>query len=98
MTKRHHKTHIDHHHDGSHTMHRHFMHDDGGTSKESSAHADLDAIHDALQHHLGTPNPGEAEADRGEHGIPAEHAGPAGLPPTGAPPAAPPVAPPPAGA
>lgn len=86
MKKRHHKTHIDHHSDRSHTMHRHYTHEDGSTSKESSAHPDLDAIHDALQQHLGTPNPGEAEADRGEHGIPEEHATPAGLPMTPPPP------------
>ena len=73
---KHHKTRIDHHHDGSHTLHRHYT---DGTVK-SSAHQSLDHLHDAIQDHMGTPNPGEAAADMGDHGIPMEHAGPAGLP------------------
>ena len=72
---KHHKTRIDHHHDGSHTLHRH--HTDG--SVKSSAHQSLDHLHDALQDHMGTPNPGEMDADKGMHGVPAEMAGPAGL-------------------
>jgi hypothetical protein len=75
---------VDHHEDGSHTLHRH--HKDG--SKHSSAHADLDSLHDAIQDHLGEANPGEAEADAGQHGVPADHAASAGLPtPGGVPPA-----------
>ncbi len=80
MTKKHVRTHIQHHHDGSHTMHRHFNHDDGKTSVLSSAHHDLDGLHDGIQDHMGTPNPGEAAADAGQHGVPAAQAGPAGLP------------------
>ena len=79
--KDHTHTTVDHHEDGSHTMHRH--HKDG--SKHSSAHSDLDSVHDALQDHLGEPNPGEAEADMGQHGVPNEQAGPAGLPVTSTP-------------
>lgn len=78
--KRPHKIHIAHHRDGSHTSTRHHKHDDGSMSSESSAHHDLDGVHDALQDHLGEPNPGEMEADGGQHGVPPEQAGPAGLP------------------
>ena len=90
MAKHPHHTHttVDHHNDGSHTMHRHHMAPDGKSSVHSSAHANLDGVHDALQNHLGTPNPGEAEADAGQHGVPPAVAGPAGLP-AGMPPAAP---------
>ncbi len=59
MKKRHHTTTVDHHGDGSHTSHRHYRHEDGTESKESSAHADLDGVHDMLQDHLGSPNAGE---------------------------------------
>jgi hypothetical protein len=90
MAKKPHRIRIDHHSDGSHTKHRHYKHDDGKTSVESRAHQDLDSVHDGLQEHLGAPNPGEAEADAGTHGVPAEHAGPAGL---SMPPAAPPAVP-----
>lgn len=79
MAKKLHKIRVDHHHDGSHTKHRHYKHDDGTSSVESSAHHDLDSLHDGLQDHMGVPNPGEAEADRGQHGVPAAMAGPAGL-------------------
>jgi len=78
--KKHTHTHIEHHHDGSHTMHRHFKHEDGSESKESSAHHTLDDLHDGIQEHMGTPNPGEAEADAGAHGVPQEQAAAAGLP------------------
>ena len=72
---RHHKTTVDHHEDGSHTMHRH--HEDGHTA--SSAHADLDSLHDAIQQHLGEPNEGEQASEIGQHGVPAAIGGPAGL-------------------
>ena len=88
--KKHTHTHIEHHHDGSHTMHRHFKHEDGKESKESSAHHTLDDLHDGIQQHMGTPNPGEAEADAGQHGVPPDQAAAAGLsapaPAAGAPP------------
>lgn len=78
------------HPDGSMTHTRHFKHDDGTRSSESSAHHDLDSLHDHLQDHMGAPNPGEAAADAGQHGVPAAMAGPAGLP--AAPPMPAPVA------
>ena len=70
------ETHIKHHHDGSHTV-KH-LHEDG-TSKEH-AKANLDGVHDSLQDHLGQMNPGEQEANEGQHGVPAEAAQAAGLP------------------
>lgn len=80
MAKKLHKIRIDHHSDHSHTKHRHYKHDDGSKSVESSAHADLDGVHDSLQDHMGVPNPGEQAADAGQHGVPAAQAAPAGLP------------------
>jgi len=77
-------THIEHHKDGSHTIHH--QHEDGAAHDVKHAAANLDAMHDSMQDHLGTPNPGEAEADMGQHGVPAAQAAPAGLP-AGAPPA-----------
>lgn len=85
---KHHKfthTHIEHHHDGSATVHH--DHKDGPEHDVKHAVPSLDHLHDSLQDHLGMPNPGEAEADAGQHGIPAEHAAPAGLPMPAAPPA-----------
>lgn len=82
MAKKHHKishTHIEHHHDGSHTVTHHM--EDG--SHVSSAHADLDGVHDKLQESMGQPNPGENEANEGIHGVPAPMAQMAGLPPQG---------------
>ena len=69
-------THIEHHHDGSHTVTHH--HEDG--SSKSSAHGNLDGVHDKLQETLGQANPGENEANEGIHGVPAPMAMPAGLP------------------
>lgn len=43
----------------------------------------LDQVHDHLEENVGTPNPGEAEADAGQSGIPP--AMPAGAPAGGAP-------------
>lgn len=79
-SKRPHKIRIDHHKDRSHTSTRHHKNDDGSMSSESSAHHDLDGVHDMLQQHMGAPNPGEAEALGGAHGVPAEAAGAAGIP------------------
>lgn len=76
-----HKIRVDHHKDRSHTSTRHHKHEDGSMSSESSAHHDLDGVHDMLQDHMGAPNPGETEADGGQHGVPAAQAGPAGLSP-----------------
>ncbi len=87
MAKKHgfHTTHIEHHKDGSATVHHKHM--DGAHKDVKHAVQSLDHIHDSLQDHLGEPNPGEAEANAGMHGVPPAQAGPAGLPP----------APPPAG-
>jgi hypothetical protein len=71
-------THIEHHKDGSHTVHH--AHEDGAASDKKHAVSDLDGVHDSMQDHLGTPNPGEAGADAGNHGVPTAQAGPAGLP------------------
>ena len=81
MAKKHHKfshSHMEHHHDGSITMHH--VHEDGPHKDVRHAVADLDAAHDSMQEHLGAPNPGEEQAEAGQHGIPAGIAGPAGLP------------------
>lgn len=68
-------THIEHHDDGSHTVHH--EHEDGKHKKY--AVGDLDQVHDGLQDHLGTPNPGE---DMNAAGAPmAASAGPAGAAP-----------------
>jgi hypothetical protein len=65
-----HKTgyHVEHHHThpGHHPM-------------ESHAKSNMDDVMDHLHTHMGEPNPGEAEADGGQHGVPPEMAGPAGL-------------------
>lgn len=77
-------THIEHHKDNSHTIHH--VHEDGAHADMKHAAGDLDSVHDSMEDHLGVPNPGEAEANAGDHGVPAEQAGPAGLPmptPTG---------------
>lgn len=79
-------THIEHHDDGSHTVEHH--HKDGKSHKKYAVHS-LDHVHDGMQENLGMPNPGEAQADAGDHGVPAAAAGAAGLP---APPAAAPGA------
>ena len=70
-------THIEHHDDGSATIHH--EHEDGAASDKKHAVADLDGVHDSLQDHLGTPNVGEQEAEVGQHGVPVAQAGPAGL-------------------
>lgn len=53
-------THIEHHKDGSHTVHHVHEHD----SKKDVKHAvaDLDGAHDSMEEHLGEPNEGEAQA------------------------------------
>lgn len=76
-------THIEHHSDGSHTIHH--QHEDGSHADVKHAVSNLDGVHDSLQDNMGQPNPGEAEANAGEHGVPAPVAGPAGLSAPGAP-------------
>jgi len=78
---RHTHTVVHHHKDKSHTSDKHY--EDG--SVDSSAHANLDGVHDMLQDAHGEPNPGEAEANMGQHGVPPAQAGPVGLPVAAAP-------------
>ena len=59
-------THIEHHSDNSATVHH--VHHDGPHKDKKHAAADLDAIHDSMEDHLGTPNPGEAAAEAGPQG------------------------------
>lgn len=75
-------THIEHHKDGSATVHH--VHEDGAHADVKHAAADLDGVHDSLQDHLGVPNPGEMEANAGP--APASAAPPpgAGVPGMGA--------------
>jgi hypothetical protein len=56
-------THIEHHDDGSHTIHH--EHEDGKSHKRYAV-ADLDAVHDGLEDHLGEPNAGEDEDIEGK--------------------------------
>ena len=63
MAKKHHKfthTHVEHHSDGSHTVHH--VHQDGPAHDKKHAVANLDELHDSMQDHLGAPNPGELES------------------------------------
>jgi hypothetical protein len=55
-----HTTTIDHHDDGSHTIH-HEHHNPEEDCKY--AVEDLDSMHDGLEHHLGEPNDGEEVED-----------------------------------
>lgn len=66
------------HKDGTATLHH--MHKDGSDKDVRHGVMSLDHIHDSIQDHLGQPNDGEAAANAGDHGVPAEHAAPAGLP------------------
>jgi len=77
-----HSTHVEHHKDGSHTVHHHHEKPEHDVKH---AVADLDGLHDSMQSNLGEPNPGEAQANEGLHGVPAPQAGPAGLPAQAAP-------------
>lgn len=81
-------THIEHHPDHSATVHH--VHEEGPHKDIKHAVPSLDHVHDSLQDHIGAPNPGEAEAAAGQHGVPVAAAGPAGLPtPAGGAPAGP---------
>lgn len=74
-----HTTHVEHHADGSHTVHH--MHHEGPHKDVKHAVTSLDHLHDSLEDHLGPePTDGDKELDNGVHGIPAEHATPAGIP------------------
>jgi hypothetical protein len=64
------RSHVKFHKDGSHTFHH--VHSSGSHADKRGATAPgLDHLHDNLQDHLGSPNPGEAESEAGQHGIPA---------------------------
>lgn len=56
-------THIDHHSDGSATIHH--QHEDGPDHDVKHAVADLDGIHDSMEDNLGDKNIGEDEANQG---------------------------------
>ena len=49
-------------------------------SMEEHTSKDAAAMHDHMEEHMGEANPGEAEADAGQHGIPEAQAEPAGIP------------------
>lgn len=80
MKKHHkfHKTTIEHHQDGSHTIEHH--HEDGDHKNVRSGAGDHDAMIDHLMEHTSAPNPGEAEAEKAEHGVEPQAAAAAGLP------------------
>lgn len=77
-------SHMVHHknHDGTHTIEHHHTHSHAHPVEHHKL-ADMDAVIGHMQDHAGTPNPGEAEADAGQSGIPP--AMPAGAPAGGAP-------------
>ena len=75
-----HTTRISHHKDGSHTIHH--QHEDGEAHDAKHAVSDHDGMMDSMMEHT---SPGASEStqdlEQGNHGIPAEHATPAGIPP-----------------
>ncbi len=84
MTERSHpfgKTVTVHHKHGGHTTTHHHDTDESQNKEYSSEH--LDGVIDGLQTHVGEPNEGEPQADAGQHSVPPEIAGPAGLPTQG---------------
>lgn len=52
-------THVEHHKDGSHTVHH--VHEDGPHKDVKGAAADHDAMMDHIMDHTSAPNPGEPE-------------------------------------
>lgn len=64
-------THIEHHDDGSRTMH-HYHHPVAVPTKEEGDHShavpDLDGVHDNLEEHVGEPNDDEAAEAAGAMG------------------------------
>jgi hypothetical protein len=69
--KKHHPfthTHIEHHEDGSHTVHH--VHKDGAHKDVKSAVADHDGLMDHMMDHTSAPNPGEADAEAAPHALP----------------------------
>lgn len=59
-------THVEHHADGSHTVHH--VHEDGPAHDKKYAAADHDGMIDGMMDHTSMPNPGEAEAQAGPQG------------------------------
>ena len=79
--KKHHKfshTHIEHHKDGSHTVHH--VHEDGPMHDVKGAAGDHDAMMDHVMDHTAPPSADMASADAGNHGVAAPAAAAAGLP------------------
>ena len=82
--KKHHgfkHTHMEHHDDGSMTVHH--QHENPEHDVKHAV-ADLDGAHDSMESHLGTPNPGEVEANAGMPAPAAAGPAPAGVPMPGA--------------
>lgn len=75
--KKHHflHTHIEHHKDGSHTVHH--QHESDSKKDVKHAVADLDGAHDSMEEHLGQPNQGEQAAEAGAAPVGAAPAAPA---------------------
>jgi hypothetical protein len=78
-TNGHHRTEIEHHPDGSHSITHH--HEDGSVKKY--ARPDHDGMMDGMMEHTSGPGPEELAAMAGSHGVPGEAAGKAGLPEDG---------------
>jgi hypothetical protein len=58
--------------------HEHHPNEDGSQNPDTTHSAqDMDQLMDHMQDHLGTPNPGEAEANAGPQAAPAAGAPPA---------------------
>lgn len=57
----------------------HIGHEEPGKDTHHIA-VDTDALHDLMEEHMGEPNPGEAEADAGDAGIPSDAAAEAQIP------------------
>jgi hypothetical protein len=61
--------------ESGHVIEHHHTHPDHHPMEEH-AMSNMDDVHDHMEEHMGTPNPGEAEADKGMSGIPGEAGGP----------------------
>ena len=70
-----HKTTVEHHKDGSHTVEHH--HEDGPEHNVKYAAGSHDHMMDGMMDHTSEPNPGEAEANAGPEAAAAPPAAPA---------------------
>lgn len=76
---------VTHHEDGSHSYHHiHKKHGHEHTTPKrdgdiQGAANDHDDMMDHMMSNTSAPNPGEAAADAGDHGIPSAQAAPAGI-------------------